>query len=81
MIWAGVCLGIALWLLDCFVDALIFENNSISQQLFSPELDEFVFRITLFVLALGLGLYADHNLGKVSRPGRGKNDTSVACLP
>jgi len=60
IIWAGFGLGVLLWLMDCFIHALVLDKGSFTEQLFTPELDKIWFRAMLFGLALAGGLYADH---------------------
>ncbi len=58
MVWLAIALGAIFWVVDSFVDALIFQQGAALDQTISPDPFEIWVRSSVVVLLVGLGFYA-----------------------
>ena len=62
MVWACMGLGMLFWFLDSVVDAFLFHDGNLLQQLFVPAPTEIWMRVLVLSLLLAFGLYAQRTL-------------------
>ena len=58
LIWLGVLAGVGFYFIDALVDALLFSEGTLRDQLLHPSASELWMRLSFIVLATGFGIYA-----------------------
>ena len=58
LIWVGVLIGVAFFLSDAFIDAMVFNEGTVLDQLLHPTAHELWMRLVVFVFSAGFGIYA-----------------------
>ena len=67
MIWAGIGTGILFWVMDCLVDAYVFREGAVIEQLLSFETAEIWLRLLFLSLSTALGVYAQIMIDRANR--------------
>ena len=57
-IWLGLLAGVGIYLLDAFIDALLFHEGTLRDQLLHPSVSELSMRLAFIALTTGFGIYA-----------------------
>ncbi|NOR40980.1 MAG: PAS domain S-box protein, partial [Gammaproteobacteria bacterium] len=58
LIWLGVLAGVGFYFLDAFVDAVLFNEGALRDQLLHPSASELWMRLAFIVFTTGVGTYA-----------------------
>jgi two-component system sensor kinase FixL len=58
LVWIGIIFGLAYYLIDSLMEAYLFQNGNLGDQLMHPFPDEFCERLGILVIAIAFGLYA-----------------------
>jgi two-component system sensor kinase FixL len=64
LIWLGVLTGVGFYFIDAVVDATLFSEGSLFEQLLHPSASELWMRLAFIVFATGFGIYAFSILGR-----------------
>ena len=67
MVWAGIGAGILCWIADCIVDAFVFREGAVIDQLLSFKTAEIWLRILFLSLCTALGIYAQVMINRAHR--------------
>ena len=58
LIWIGVLIGVAFYLIDSFIDTVVFNEGELADQLLRPTGPELWMRLAVLVFSTGFGIYA-----------------------
>ena len=57
-IWVGVLMGLGYWMVDIFIDVVVFNAGTLRDQLLHPSASELMMRLSFLVLTSCFGIYA-----------------------
>jgi len=58
LIWVGVLIGVGFYIVDVFVDIMIFNDGTVRDQLLHPSAHALWMRLTVLVFSTGFGVFA-----------------------